>query len=217
MIDITINGKSYKVRTTWSEVSAEKLLSCSDSRSEILATSNISADIIYKARTDQLFPIYTLISFLHDIGNYPLAADTKQIEFEDYDHLVQVSQVINERVNNPYQRSIRAAKVYYPDETDTLRLVSLGSSIVLQFHTFMSSYEELSKGANTKDSTDWLERLQSMGAWGIAYVLAGRDITKMSAIFKMPAIQVYTAILYNFRESEHQKEILKRQQTPKTS
>lgn len=223
MIHVNINGTEYEVFNRWEELSVDQLLKTSDPRSEIaLCIPDLPKDLIYKARTDQLLPIYTAISFLNEVGLYPLDPDTKAIEEESYDEFVQVSQVINELSRkradgtdvaiNPYQRALKAALVYYPKETNTVKLLALGASIVLQFHTFLENYEILATGTGGEGS-DWLDKLQTLGPWGTVFALSGRDVTKMDAIFKLPALQVYTAILYNFMEGEHQKEVIKRRQS----
>lgn len=209
MIRVTVNGSGYQIKTTWDEFTVNDLLACTDARSELIAASTLPADLIYKARPDHLFPFYTILSFMHDVANYKLAPDTKAIERESYDQFVQCCSVIQEQVN-PYQRAIKAALIYYPEELSVNKLMEYGASIVLQVNAFLESYSELNYKDPKEEGSDYMDRLRTMGPWGTVYAMAGKDLTKMDAIFKKSTIEVYTAMIYNFREAMHHQTVKER-------
>jgi len=209
MINVTVNKKKYQIKTTWDEFTVTTLLQCTDSRSELLAASTLPVDLIYKARPDHLFPFYTILSFMYDVSNYKLAPDTKAIERESYDQFVQCCSVIQEQIN-PYQRAIKAALVYYPEEQSVTRLMEYGASIILQVNAFLESYSELNYKDPKEEGSDYMDRLRTMGPWGTVYAMSGKDLTKMDAIFKKSTIEVYTAMIYNFREAMHHQTVKER-------
>lgn len=229
MIRVKVNGVSCEICTSWDDVDFNKVLKCKEQvdedgeviesvfKSELKALSTIPHDIIDKANAEQLFPAYTLISFIDDMSpfehvNTPVVK-TPRIQWSSYDQLEESKIVM--RTGKIYQKAIKVARIYYPEERNCRRLVGLGVSIIYQVHEFLNNYKEMFDGeVDTLQEMAGIHTLTPFGPWATVYILGGRDIGKIKEIFNLPAIEVYTAMLYNFREAKFRDEY-RRLQTPK--
>lgn len=52
-----------------------------------------------------------------------------------------------------------------------------------------------------------VDKLSGFGPWGTVYELAQKDLTKVRGIFKMKAIEVYTALHYSWRQAKYMKQL----------
>jgi hypothetical protein len=80
-------------------------------------------------------------------------------------------------------------------------------SIVSQIAVFLKNYEEMQTPPDSQEISAGVETLSAFGAWGTVFNLAQRDLMKVREIFSKPAIEVYTALLYSYREAEYQKKL----------
>lgn len=205
MVKVKINNVEYSVQTSWDEVDPDKLMLCENFREELECLSTIPKDIIDRATDEQLFPFYTLTSFIHEIGEMPMI-DTVDISQESYEKL----ELARERmkIGKEYNKILISARTYYPEEKDTVRLLSHGISIVNQIILFLDKYTEMQGSEHTNDELmAGIESLDAFGSWGTAFVLAGKDILKLRGVLDMKAITVYEALRYNFRESKYIKNL----------
>lgn len=187
----------------WSDVDVEKLLTCQTFKDEIKALTDIPHELVDKWPDVQLFPIFTAMSFLTDLDLYPVY-EAIVIEKEPFEQFELCRSAME--AGKTYVRAIAAAKVYYPEEKNAEKLLGYGVHIIDQVHQFLKFYEEMFKHEPDGDAEiAGIEKLAQFGSWGRAYILAGRDLLKTRELFKLPAIEVYTALLYNFRESKYQK------------
>src|SRR5688572_6310295 len=87
MISIKINGETYQVCTQWDEVDPDKLLACEGFKDELKALTTIPPDLIDKCTSEQLWPVYTLISFIDDLDNMPYlqATDIEDRWYEKFE------------------------------------------------------------------------------------------------------------------------------------
>lgn len=206
MVKVSINGSEYHVQTSWEEVDPDKVMVCENFREEICAMSDIPEDIVKRAVPEQLFPIYTLISFTDDLDNLPDIPAVNVAE-ESYEKMELAK--IRTKTGKPYNRVLKAARTYYPEEKNAVRLLSLGISIVNQIDIFLSKYTEMTESEHTNDEiVAGIDTLTAFGAWGTAFSLAGKDVLKIRAVLDMKAITIYEALRYNFRESKYTRNLI---------
>ena len=205
MVKVRINGADYEVKTLWEEVDADRLMVCETFREELAVMSTIPADLIGKASEIQLFPFYTLISFLYEVDELPMV-EAVNIENESYEKLELCKQRI--QTGKTYNKLLKAARTYYPEENKTVLLLSLGVSIVQQISIFLAKYTEMTEAEHENDEiVAGIDRLTAFGAWGTAFTLAGKDVLKLRGVLDMKAITVYEALRYNFREAKYMKRL----------
>jgi hypothetical protein len=213
MVTVAINDKKYQVKTRWQEVEVEKLLQVhrdadgnvipTTSKHELKALSNIPHEIIDKAEDLQLFPLYTLISFIHEAELLPIR-EALIVDKEQYRRFEAAKAAL--KVGKPYQKILSAAMVFYPEEKNPVQLVGLGLDIINQIALFLESYQEMVNAKPEGNEVEaGIEELGMFGFWGTAYVMAGRDLLKLDAIMSKPAIEVYTALFYSFKEAQYNK------------
>jgi len=205
MVKITINGTVYKVKTKWEEVDHELLMNVDGLREELAALTDIPTDVLNLATDLQLFPIYTLVSFIDESDSYP-EFEAANIEQESYEKLEYTKKLF--QTGKTYQRVFRAAQVYHPEEKDTVRLLGLGVNIINQISVFLEKYSEMVQSEPDADEV-WagVETLSDFGSWGTAYVLADKNILNLRAVMEQPALRIYEALRYNYRESKYMKRL----------
>lgn len=205
MVRFKINGKKYKAKNDWSEVDPDKLMMCDGIKDELECLTDIPNELINKATELQLFPLYTLISFIDDIESIELVQSV-DIEQESYKKLELAK--ANIKTGKPYAKILKAGRIYYPDEKNPVLLLGLGANIINQIAVFLEKYEEMIQSEPDADEV-WagVETLSDFGAWGTAYNLAGEDILKLDSVLNLPALRVYEALRYNFRKSKYQKRL----------
>lgn len=213
MITVSLLKKPYRICNTWEDVDHAKLIAqqldpegkprFTTSKDELKALTNIPHDLIDRVPDIDLFPLYTVISFIHESELLPYLK-ARQITRESYSLFEKAKKACRE--GKPYKKIISAAKVYYPDENNSVRLIGLGLSIVEQIASFLEKYEDMIHAKPEKNEVEaGVEELGAFGHWGTAYVLAGRDILKINEILERPAIEVYTALHYSFKEHKYNK------------
>jgi hypothetical protein len=203
MISIKINGETYEVCTKWEEVDPDKLLACDGFKDELKALTTIPPDLIDKCTSDQLWPVYTLVSFIDDLDNMPYLQAT-DIEDRWYEKFELAKSGM--KTGKSYKKILNAARAYYPKEKDPVKLIALGVSIIQQISLFLSHYEEMTHDEPEADeSKAGIADLAAFGFVGTVYNLAGKDILKMKAIYHLPLLEVYTVLHYSWREAKYQK------------
>lgn len=216
MISVTLNGNSYKVCTKWEEVDIDKIIACKDFRDELKTLTTISHDLIDKCTHEQLWPIYTLISFIDDFDLMPYSEAT-DIEKRWYIKFEAARQ--GTLTGKPYKKIIMAAKAYYPKETDPVKLIGLGVSIIHQISVFLANYQEMTEDEPERDEkAAGIEELSGFGSFGTVYNLAGKDLLKLKSIYHTSLIEVYTALHYSWKEAKYQKRLfeIRNPKKPKT-
>jgi hypothetical protein len=205
MVKVKINGVEYSVQTRWEEVDAVKIMVCENFREELEAMSDIPKEIINKAADVQLFPLQTLISFIYEVEEFP-AIQAVNIAEESYEKLELAKTRI--QTGKTYNKILKAAITYYPEEKNAVRLLSLGISIVNQIGIFLEKYQEMTESEHANDElAAGVEQLDAFGSWGTAFSLAGKDVLKLRGVLEMKAIVIYEALRYNFREARYTKRL----------
>lgn len=206
MIRVKVQGVEEVICSGWDDVTdLGKLLECKNFRDELKLLSTIDRQLIDAADDEQLFPLYVTISFLEDPTTYP-PCKALEIQLDTYDRLEQCKLAVNE--GRLYQKAIKAAQIYYPQERNVGQLVGLGVDIIQQLAIFLASYTEVLRYRPTpQEQNAGINELAEMGTWGTVYVMAGKDLAKMKTILDQPAIQVYTAMVYNAKSAEYQKRL----------
>jgi hypothetical protein len=205
MISVTLNGNSYKVCTKWEEVDINKLESCEGFKDELKALTTIPPELIDKYTNEQLWPIYTLISFIDDFDLMPFheATDIERRWYVKFE-----AARAGTLTGKPYRKIIKAAKAYYPKETDPVKLIGLGVSIIHQISVFLANYQDMTEDEPGQDEkAAGIEELSGFGSFGTAYTLAGKDLLKLKDIYHMSLIEVYTALYFSWKEAKYQKKL----------
>lgn len=207
MIRVTVQGVEEVIASSWDDVTnVTKLLECKNFRDELKLLSTVDRTLIEQADEEQLFPLFVAISFLEDPDTYP-PHKALEIQLDTYDRLEQCKLAVSE--GKLYQRAIKAAQIYYPQEVNAGRLVGLGVDIIQQLAIFLASYtEELKYIPTPQEQNAGIEELSKLGTWGTVYIMAGKDLAKMKVILEQPAIQVYTAMVYNARAHKFERKLI---------
>jgi hypothetical protein len=208
MVQVKINGSQYNVCSSWKEVDKVKLLKCENPRQELVALSNIPEELIKKASDKQLFPLFTLISFIHDIEIIP-AIQALDIPVKSCYNSFEKAKKILSSDKPMYNRLIATASIYYPQEKDLVRLIGLGRSIDSQIALFLGVYLEMFEEKPTDNQINaGIDTLADFSHWGVAFTMAGRDLERMNRIlYNTPVIEVYTALHYSWREAKYNKRL----------
>lgn len=207
MIRVTVNGSEEVICSSWADVyDIDKLLECKNFRDELKVLSTIDRELLGSAPEDQLFPLFTAISFLEDPDTYP-PAKALEIQLDTYDRLEQCKLAVNE--GKLYQRLIKAAQIYYPQERNVGQLIGLGYDIVQQLAIFLANYTEVLRYKPTpEEQAAGIGELSEMGTWGTVFVMAGKDLAKMKEILNQSALQVYTAMVYNAKSAKYERKLI---------
>lgn len=216
MVRVTINSVEYKVKSSWDEVDPDKLMVCETFKEELECLSDLPKEIIEKATDVQLWPMYTIISFIDDLEVIPVL-EAVEIQDESYENM----ELLRKRVQQgkPWRKCLKAARVYYPDEKDSVRLIALGDHIINQLNIFLSKYEELNDNEDELSNNQILAGIETLNAfesWGVAFTLAGKDVLKLRSVFEMKAITIYEALRYNHREAKYRKKLFDLENPRKT-
>lgn len=216
MIKVKINGIEYEVKTEWSEVDCNELAKqhfdgegkprATTFKDELKCLTNIPADLIDKANDTQLFPLYTIFSFIDNMDLMPSveALEVSRAPYDDFE----VAKDFAKADVKPYRKFIEVAKVYYPDEKNPVRIIGLGVNIVNQISVFLSAYKDMWEDPPDEDSVRaGIEELGVFGIFGTGYTLAGKDLLKLEQVLKLPTIRVYTALYYNWKEAKYAKRL----------
>jgi len=223
MVKFKINGKTYKAKTKWSEVDPDKLMMCDGIKDELKCLTDVPHETIDSATELQLFPLYTLISFIDDveenidepyinfwdkIKSFVGIKKTKAIDIEQAPYKTLELAKVNLKTGKSYAKILKAGRIYYPDEKNPVLLLGLGANIINQIAVFLEKYSEMIQSEPDADEV-WagVESLSDFGAWGTAYNLAGEDILKLQSVLELPALRVYEALRYNYRKSQYQKRL----------
>src|SRR5690349_409981 len=114
MVTAIVNGTKCKIMTEWSEVDPDKLSDCADFREELACLTTVPAEIIDRASETQLFPIYTVISFIHECEQMP-AIQALDVEKQPYEKL-EIAKMELATDHKPYRKLLNVAMLFYPDE-----------------------------------------------------------------------------------------------------
>lgn len=207
MVKATINGVECRICTKWEEVDPVRLSDAADFREELKVLTTVPHDIIDRAGEDQLFPLYTMVSFIHEVENMPVL-QAMQVEREPYDKL-EIAKIELSSDHKPYRKILNVAMLYYPDEKNPVRLIGLGIDIISQIAVFLDGFEDmLHSEPSNEEVKAGVEDLSAFGSWGTAFVLAGKDPLKVNEVMKRPAIEIYTCLYYSWKESKYQKALM---------
>jgi hypothetical protein len=225
MKSVNLNGTWYKLCDNWADVDADKLLAIYNrrdekgvpipvtSKMELEALSDIPASFLNRCDDLDLFPLYTVISFIHEAELMPYIEAAPVYE-RSYRRFEAAKKQLQE--GKPYKRVIAVAKVFYPNEKKTVQLLGLGLSLVQQIALFLENYADMIHHKPEKNAVEaGVEELSNFSYWGVAFTLAGRDVLKVDAILDKPAIEIYTALYYSFKESQYNKRKFELDHPPK--
>lgn len=207
MVNLKINGSSYKICTAWSDCDPIKLSDCSTFKDELEILSTIPRDLIDRADDVQLFPLRTLISFIDEVENMPVIESLSIAE-----HKYEALEIAKRELatdHKPYRKILNIAMFYYPEEKNPVRLIGHGLHLINQIANFLSSYEDMLFSEPESDEINaGLETLSVFGSWGTAYVMAGKNPLEVQKILDSPAELIYTSLYYNWNEARYQKALM---------
>jgi hypothetical protein len=184
-----------------------KISDCQDFREELKCLTTVPHDIINRASETQLFPIYTVITFIHECEQMPAmqALDVSILPYEKLD----IAKLELATDHKPYRKLLNVAMLYYPAVADPVQLIGLGISIVSQIAVFLEGFEDmLTSEPETEEVNAGVEDLSAFGSWGTAFALSGKDPLKVNEILQRPAIEIYTALYYSWKEAKYQKALM---------
>jgi hypothetical protein len=208
MLKAKINDEEYQILTRWEEVDPVKLSDCVDFRAELACLTTVPIELLNRATELQLFPLYTVISFIHEVELLP-ALQALNVEKASYEKMEISKQELSTN-HKPYRKILNVAMMYYPEEKNPVRLIGLGLNIISQIALFLENYEDmLHSEPEPEESSAGIEDLSAFGSWGTAFVLAGKDPLKVNEVLQRPAIEIYTCLYFTWKESKYQKALIK--------
>lgn len=204
-LSIVINGKDYWIHSTWNGIDLENLIKACTLQQELAALSNIPIEVLNSATDESLWPLYTVISFIDSPQIYEVHAVS--VALGKYEEIEQAKKYL--RGGRVFRQLINVAKVYYPDETDPLKLLSLGANLTKQIEVFLSQFKDMIEEQPTgEEERAGASDLAAFESFGTVMSLAQDDITKMRAIFAMPAQEVYLSLRYAWVKNKYQKALM---------
>lgn len=207
MINVSISGKQYTIATNIFEVDINRLVQAEGEREELAAISNIPLEVARLLDMDFFLP---MIAFLNDPEDYSCEhVDTANVDEESYSKLEEARSAIIS-TDKIYKQIFEVSKVYHPDRKKSVPIFKTGINLLQKITLFLDEYSELTEdGPDQMEVSAGIDKINEMARFGTAFVLAGRDLTKMDQVTRMPAIVVYTALLYNHRENKYQEALYK--------
>jgi hypothetical protein len=125
----------------------------------------------------------------------------KDVSLESYEKFEEAKSKIGQEL---FKTLYQLCKIYYPDHKKTVHIFSLGADILNQINLFLGHYKEMFNDPPSNDELSaGVEELGVFGTWATVYNLSGRDILKMDDVLAKPAIEVYTALYYSFKERKY--------------
>jgi hypothetical protein len=219
MVKVKIGDKHYSLPTRWEEVDIALLMDCTNPKEELSILGKIPPREISQLTSNQLFSLYQIIEFTNDhesLDGVLIEISCTQtykgetgpmIDFSSWEKLSKARKAIEPQYHKTYYN---LAKIYYPDEKNTLNILSLGYKLLEQLNTFLGAYEEMFNDPYEADELDaGVEELNQFDIFGTAFSLAGEDILKMDEVLQMPAVVIYTALYYSFKKRKYQENLMK--------
>ena len=203
MVKIKIRGKRYNCPTKWGEVKdLAGLCTKSTLRDEI---NFLTGSDLEGIPDDQVFPLITLTSFLEEF-DLP-TVEAADVNAESY-FKMQSARGILTLPGRAYIKLYQLCKLYHPERTETVQILSTGAILLDRITLFLSAYEEMfAYEPEAEEIQAGIEELSGLSAFATVYNLAGKDILKMDAVGESTAAIVYGALFYNFKEAEYQKRL----------
>jgi len=107
-----------------------------------------------------------------------------------------------------YKKLYHLSKLYHPDRTETVQILSTGINLLDQINLFLSAYEEMfSYEPEQEEINAGIEDLSGFSALATVYNLAGKDLLKIDQVGNSPAVVVYGVLMYEFKQSQYQKRL----------
>lgn len=205
MVKVHVNGNKYNVATSFKDVkSLEALMECNTVFKELQVVTDIPYELLTMMNETQMFAISHLTGFLDsldDLEYFCVDVEVVDIQTESYEKFELARQGM---VGKLYQQLYKIAKVYYPEEKNTQKLLSIGYKLYVSIAKFLEIYKEMyEKTADDDEIAAGVERLNAFGPFAVAYNLAGRDLLKLNEILAQPLLSVYTALHFNFIEAQY--------------
>ena len=203
MVRIKIRGKKLNCPNRWSEIpDISKLIECSDLRQEIEFMTGASLEGI---TDDQIFPLITLTSFVEEFDLPPI--ECANVNSESYYKMEEAKKILK-MDGRAYKKLYFLSKLYHPDRTETVQILSTGKNILDHINLFLSAYEDMFSYEPEQDEINaGIEELSAFSALATLYNLAGQDLLKIDQVGNSPAVVVYSVLMYEFKKSEYQKRI----------
>lgn len=203
MVLIKIKGKKYKCPTKWDEVTDfDTLISRGTLREEIETLTGASLEGI---SDESVFPLITLTSFMEEF-DLP-AFECADVNQESYYKLEQAKEILKLE-GRAYRKLYFLSKLYHPDRTETVQILSTGKNILDQINLFLSAYEEMfTYEPEQEEINAGIEELSGFSALATLYNLAGQDLLKIDQIGNSPAVVVYGVLMYEFKKSQYQNRL----------
>jgi hypothetical protein len=213
MISVRIQGNKYSIAENIYEVDIHRLIKASSEREELAAISDIPLSLVARLDLDTFLP---LIEFLNaDYDYVSLDVKCKNVSQEPYEKLELAKKAMQDH-EKLYMQVYHVAAVYHPERKKSIPIFQTGINLIHQIGLFLDEFAEMNQEEpDSFEKAAGIDKLTELGSFGTAYNLAGKDLTKMDAITEMPAVVVYTALLYNYRESKYMDELNRLKYPPK--
>lgn len=201
MISLRIQGEPYSIAESIQECNIHRLVKATSEREELAAISDIPLEIVRRLDWDTFSH---LVEFLNSDEDYQCeSVKVKDIATESYEKLELAKKAIQDH-DKLYMQVYSVARVYYPSLKKSSDIFKYGINLINQIGLFLEEFSEMYEdGPDALEVQAGIEKVNEMGSFGTAFTLAGKDLTKMDKVTEMPAIVVYTALLYNYRESKY--------------
>jgi len=221
MIKLTINGKDYQVKNSWTELTYNDYIKVLSSASMMLTDrinllTGIPKDICDKLSFQQLAFICDALLLFDEPEDILLFTkgyiDELNIGRRTYKELEECLIFIR-KVKNPVAALDKVVKILYGEEIGELKAVEVlpkGLFILTCITKFLDEFKRLGDYEPTIEEQEaGVEELGKFGFFATAVQLARKYGKTHDDILAMPAREVYTTLLYDFEQSEIEKRLQK--------
>ena len=219
---ITLTGLNRKIKTSWTEVTAQDLFSIqADSpRAVIQALSTLTAEEVSRLSAVQVLSLYELVSFVEDLGELSghlhTVRDLPDVDVENGSYeRAELGRARMVESRKPYRLFPALAKIYFPDQKFTgVECMAVGAIINQALTSLFDRFKDLAGEEPNEDQEEaGIQALQSFGTYGIVESLAARYGCRPYEVYQWAAEEVYLDLLYQQTKAKYQdnlREIEKR-------
>lgn len=218
MIEIKVSGKSYNIKSSWNEFTYSdyvRLYKSDNTFEKLSVCTGVEVKELQRFNIEQLHYITGLCAFASDAKEAIIFAqdfDGKiDIGRESYGKLENAKLIIR-NAGNPILAGVKLVENYFGDDiSDKPVLNELGKVIYLtqQIDKFLEVYKELfSYEPSIDEELAGIGDLAKLGFMPTAINLARSFGLKLNDVLSMPAKEVYTILLTDYREAKFRENLM---------
>ena len=220
MIELLINGTSYKAASCWNDVTFAQYVRLSKAQSvaeRVHVLTGIPIADVDKMNTKQFVNICALLTFAvpNEAFDYVVESDyTVNVGHESYGKLEAAKQAIAAEAM-PHLAGVKVMELYTGENiSDAPVLEVMGKVIntIIAIDNFLKEFKELYAFEPTAEQiVAGIGEIMKLGFMPTVVNLARQYSTTHDNILNMPAREVYMVLLTDFRKSQYEENLIKLQ------